>query len=172
MIGYPPAVETARELLTEQLGRLLTIEEMLARRLLPQLKQEVDDEQLQAAVAEHLEETRGHVQRVRDAFAALDSSPSGRPATGLEGLAEERSSNAENIAPSQRDGFNAAAAMGVEHYEINAYEAAIRLAEGLGLGDVSGLLRATLDDEVAALGKLAAQADRLARQAAGEPTVR
>jgi ferritin-like metal-binding protein YciE len=172
MIGYPPAVETARELLTEQLGRLLTIEETLARLLLPQLKQAVDDEQLQAAVAEHLEQTRTHVQRVRDAFAALDRAPSGRPAAGLEGLEEERSSAVEEIAPSQRDGFNAAAAMGVEHYEINAYETAIRLAEGLGLGDVSSLLRATLDEEVAALGKLAAQADRLAREAAEEPTVR
>jgi len=168
MIGYPPAVETARDLLLEQLGKLLTIEETLSRRMLPELKQEISDDQLKSVVSEHLEETRRHVERVRQAFDAMGASPSGRPADGLHGLDEERSSKAKDIAPSVRAGFNAAAAMGVEHYEINAYEAAMRLGDALGLGDVTGLLRATLDEEVAALGKLAAHADRLAQQGAEE----
>ena len=46
--------------------------------------------------------------------------------------------------------------MGTEHYEINAYEAAIRLADALGAEEVAGLLRANLDQEVAALEKLGA----------------
>jgi ferritin-like metal-binding protein YciE len=53
--------------------------------------------------------------------------------------------------------------MGTEHYEINAYEAAIRLAHALGAEDVERLLRANLDQEISALGKLGEQADRLAR---------
>jgi ferritin-like metal-binding protein YciE len=61
-----------------------------------------------------------------------------------------------------------AAAMGTEHYEINAYEAAIRLADALGAEDVGGLLRANLEQEVSALQKLGGEADRIARDAAGQ----
>jgi ferritin-like metal-binding protein YciE len=56
-----------------------------------------------------------------------------------------------------------AAAIGTEHYEINAYEAAIRLANALGAEDVERLLRANLEQGIAALEKLGEQADRLAR---------
>jgi ferritin-like metal-binding protein YciE len=61
--------------------------------------------------------------------------------------------------------------MGTEHYEINAYEAAIRLADALGAGDVGGLLRANLEQEIGALQKLGAQADRLASAAVEQRTV-
>jgi ferritin-like metal-binding protein YciE len=60
--------------------------------------------------------------------------------------------------------------MGTEHYEINAYEVAIRLADALGAEDVGGLLRANLEQEVGALEKLGAQADRLAQLAVEQPT--
>jgi ferritin-like metal-binding protein YciE len=61
--------------------------------------------------------------------------------------------------------------MGTEHYEINAYEAAIRLADALGEGEVARLLRANLEQEVQALEKLGAQADRLAELAVEERTI-
>jgi ferritin-like metal-binding protein YciE len=171
MTGYPPEIETARGLLLEQLGKLLTIEEALARRIAPELEQEVSDDELKSVISEHLEQTRTHVQRVREAFETLGESPSGRPAHGLHGLQTERHSKAQELAPSLRGGFDTAAAMGVEHYEINAYEAAIRLADALRLDDVTALLRTTLGEEVDALGKLAEQADRLAHQAVEEPAV-
>jgi hypothetical protein len=53
----------------------------------------------------------------------------------------------------------------------NAYEAAIRLADALGAEDVGGLLRANLEQEIAALDQLGAQADRLAQAAVEERTV-
>jgi hypothetical protein len=40
----------------------------------------------------------------------------------------------------------------------------------LGAGDVGGLLRANLEQEISALDKLGAQADRLARAAVEEGT--
>ena len=52
--------------------------------------------------------------------------------------------------------------MGAEHYEINAYEAAIRLADAAGATEIGQLLRANLEEEIQALEKLGAQADRLA----------
>ena len=54
--------------------------------------------------------------------------------------------------------------MGTEHYEINLYDAAIRVATALGEEDVAGLLRINLEQETAALEKLAGHADRLAQQ--------
>ena len=162
MTPLPPRVETPRQLLLEQLGQLLTVEETLLKRVLPHLVGQLADEQLQAVVAAHLEETRGHVGNVQRAFLALGEVPEGRPASGLDGLVRERESTVGDIAPDVRAAFDCAAAMGTEHYEINAYEAAIRLAGALGAEEVGALLRSNLDQEIAALEKLGAQADRLA----------
>ena len=167
-VKLPPQVESPRDLLIHQLGKLLTVEETLAKRVLPELQKEIDDEQLSSAVSQHLEETRKHVDRVKEAFSALQEEPSGAPALGLDGLRTEREQGVTQIAPALRGGFNCSAAMGTEHYEINAYEAAIRVAEAMGAAEVGDLLRANLAEEVAALEKLAAHANRLAQQAAGD----
>jgi ferritin-like metal-binding protein YciE len=164
-VKIPPQVETARDLLLEELGKLLTIEETLARRMLPLIVGEVEDEELKPVVSQHLEETRNHAARVKEAFGALEETPAGKRAIGLEGLATEHASFVPEVVPGLRAGVHCEAAMGTEHYEINAYDGAIRLADALGATDVGELLRANLAEEVAALQKLAAQADRLAKLA-------
>jgi ferritin-like metal-binding protein YciE len=162
-LELPPQVETARDLLLDELGKLLTIEETLAKVMLPELLLELKDDELKQVVQTHLEETRGHVGNVKEAFLALGVAPAGKPAYGLDGLRTEHKATAPQVVPGARPSVHVAAAMGTEHYEINAYEAAIRLADALGAEDVGGRLRANLEQEVAALGKLGAQADRLAR---------
>jgi ferritin-like metal-binding protein YciE len=161
----PPSIDSATELLLAELGKLLTIEETLLKRVLPQLVRELQDEQLKAAVEEHLEQTRGHVGNLQEAFLALAEMPGGKPAPGLDGLVLERESAVSDVDPSLRAGFDCAAAMGTEHYEINAYEAAIRLSDALGAKQVSSLLRANLEQEIAALERLGKEADRLAQAA-------
>jgi ferritin-like metal-binding protein YciE len=131
----------------------------------------VQDDGLKQAVEKHLAETRGHAGRVKEAFLALGVAPFGRPAYGLDGLRSEHKAAAPKVVPGARTAVHVAAAMGTEHYEINAYEAAIRLADALGAEDVGGLLRANLDQEVAALEKLGKQADRIARDAVEHRTV-
>jgi ferritin-like metal-binding protein YciE len=162
-LKLPPQVESGRDLLLEELGRLLTVEETLVRLVLPQLLLELKDDELKQVVQEHLEQTRGHVGNVKEAFLALGAVPAGRPALGLDGLRSEHEATAPQVVPGARPSVHVTAAMGTEHYEINAYEAAIRLADALGAEDVGGLLRANLDQEVEALAKLGKQADRLAR---------
>ena len=166
-----PHVESGRDLLLEELGKLLTIEETLVKVMLPELLLELKDDELKQAVQEHLEETRGHVGNVKEAFLALGAMPTGKPAYGLDGLRTEHKAAAPQVVPAARPAVHVAAAMGTEHYEINAYEAAIRLADALGAEDVGGLLRANLSQEVAALQKLGEQADRLAKQAVEERTI-
>lgn len=170
-LKLPPQVESGRDLLLEELGKLLTIEETLVRLVLPELLLEVKDEQLKQLVQEHLEQTRGHVGNVKEAFLALGAMPAGKPAYGLDGLRTEHKAAAPQVVPGARGAVHVSAAMGTEHYEINAYEAAIRLADALGAEDVGGLLRANLEQEVAALEQLGRQADRLAKDAVGQRTV-
>ena len=168
----PPQITTAQEQLVKQLSKLITIEETLARTVLPKLRQEAQDEQLKQAFTDHLEQTRGHADNVRAAFAELGTSVSGGPDRVLDAAKRDREETVQKLAPALRDGFNASAAMGTEHHEIAEYEAAIRLAEALGHDRVSALLRANLGEEVEALEKLGGHATRLAEQGAKEPAVR
>jgi ferritin-like metal-binding protein YciE len=170
-VKLPPQVESGRELLVEELGRLLTIEETLAKLVLPKLLLEVEDQDLKQVVQEHLKETRGHAGNVKEAFLALGEVPAGMPAYGLDGLRTEHDTTAPAVARGGRSLVHCSAAMGTEHYEINAYEAAIRLADALGAEDVGGLLRANLEQEITALEKLGKQADRLATAAVDDRTV-
>ena len=160
----PPSVDSGRKLLLDQLGRLLTVESTLAKLVLPHLAQEIADDELKQAVQQHLQETKGHVMNVEEAFARLGEEPAGKPASGLDGLRLERDEKTGDIALGLRAGFECAAAMGTEHYEINLYDAAIRVATALGEDDVAALLRTNLTQETAALEKLAGHADRLAQQ--------
>jgi ferritin-like metal-binding protein YciE len=161
-LKLPPQVETAHELLLQELGRLLTAESTLARLVLPELLLELQDPELEQVVQEHLEQTRAHVENVKLAFLSLSEPPAGTPALGLDGLRAEHKAAAKRAAPDVRGSVHVSAAMGAEHYEINAYEAAIRLADALDAQEAGRLLRANLEEEVQALEKLGAQADRLA----------
>jgi len=169
MPQMPPQVETGRELLLEQLGQLLTVETTLAKLVLPHLAQTIADDDVKQLVQKHLSETKTHVENVKQAFARLGEEPAGRPAPGLDGLRAERDSKVGEIIPGLRAGFDCAAAMGTEHYEINLYDAAIRVATALGEEDVADLLRTNLTQETGALEQLAAQADRLAQQIEPQP---
>src|SRR5581483_7328757 len=85
-MSMPPNVESPRELLLEQLGRLLATESLLERRILPELVSSTDDEDLKKTFAAHVEHTRRHVENIRKAFAALGAPPAGKPTAGLDGL--------------------------------------------------------------------------------------
>lgn len=169
-MNIPPHIENGRELLLDKLGALLTVEETLVRRVLPQLAREVTDDGLKSALQLHLGETREHVTRLRDAFDALGETPAGQPAPGLDGLVLEREAKAKQIVPMLRGGFDCVAAMGTEHYEINAYEAALTLARALGEDEVASGLEATLGEEQAALETLRGHARRLAEAGVEQPT--
>jgi ferritin-like metal-binding protein YciE len=163
VIASPPRLRSPRELLVDDLGRLLTVESMLAKVMLPKLVQEVQDKELKSALEEHLGETRQHVDNVKQAFSELEEKATGKEAPGLEGLKQEHDEGVGDVAPSLRDAFDAGAAIGSEHYEIAIYSGAVLLAEGAGEKKVFGLLKTNLDQEFAALKKLESLAERLAQ---------
>ncbi len=121
------------------------------------LESEAGDEKLREAFRAHLQETRGHVQRLENVFDIWGREPSrGEGCKGIDGLLEEKRSldRKGDLGEPVRDIFNAGAAVKTERYEISAYEGLIGLARSLQLEDVVQLLQKNLDEEVAALEKV------------------
>ena len=163
----PPRVRSARELLLDDLKRLLTVETTLAKVILPKLLQEVQDDELRSALQQHHEETKQHVENVKKAFEEFGEDASGKDAPALDGLKEEHDSRIANVAPELRDSFDAGSAIGTEHYEIAIYSTALLLAQSVGLQNVANFLRNNLDQEFVALKKLETISERLAQSRAG-----
>jgi ferritin-like metal-binding protein YciE len=154
-----------RDLLLHQLAQLLWVERTLVFEVLPKLRQQGKSESLAQAFAEHLEQTREHVERVEQAFRALDAEPSSGRNDALAALASYHDDVAGSVVePRLADLFHAAAAIQTEHLELAGYETAIALARAMGAGEAADLLERNRDDEEHALKVLRGHADRLARE--------
>jgi ferritin-like metal-binding protein YciE len=102
---------------------------------------------LKKAFNEHLDETRGHAQRLDEIIGQLGVTPSTH-CKGMEGLiAEGEEVMAEPGDPVAKDAALIAAAQRIEHYEIAAYGTARTLADELDLDSAADLLDQTLDEE-------------------------
>ena len=143
-----------KDVFVEQLGDLYSAEQQLVQAL-PKVSGAASDEKLRAAFDEHLEETRGHVQRLEQIFDQLGISAPLEKCKGMEGLiAEGDEIVSAQGDPAAKDAALIAAAQRVEHYEIAAYGTARTLADELGHDDAETLLNETLDEESAADKKL------------------
>ncbi len=143
-----------REVMLEELRDLYSAESQLVKAL-PKLAKAAEDEELQQAFSEHLEETKGQVERLRQVFLLLDEKPTGKHCKGMEGLIEEgkEAIDEEEEGEAYDIGLIGAGAR-VEHYEIAGYTAVIAMLKGLGLEEAAELLLETLNEENAALEKL------------------
>jgi ferritin-like metal-binding protein YciE len=116
--------------------------------------------ELREAFESHLEQTKGHVERLEKVFATVKLKPKGQSCPAMKGLVEEGDEIVTNIEKSPlRDAGLIAAANRVEHYEIAAYGTARAFALTLGIEAAVDLLQATLDEEVAADAALSELAD-------------
>jgi ferritin-like metal-binding protein YciE len=158
-----PSVTSPRDLLVGDLKRLLTVETTLAKTMLPKLIEEVSDDELKSALKEHLDETRAHAENVKRSLQELGEDEGGKDAPALEGLKREHDSGISEVGPDLRGSFDAGAAIGTEHYEIAIYSTALLLAEANGDGKVAELFGKNLEQEFAALKKLEAISERLAK---------
>jgi ferritin-like metal-binding protein YciE len=134
-------------LYVEQLRDLHNAESQLLKAL-PKMAKAATSESLKHGFEKHLEQTKTHVDRLEQIFAALEESPKGRKCAGMEGLiAEGEEIMNETPADRELDAGLIAAAQRVEHYEIAAYGTARTFAELLGDAEAATLLQQTLDDE-------------------------
>ena len=107
------------------------------------------------AFNEHLEETRGQIDRLQRIFDQLGESPEGERCEAMEGLVREGEETIQaNGDTTIKDAALIAAAQRVEHYEMAGYGAAETYADELGLSDAKSLLSETLSEEKSADKKL------------------
>jgi Mn-containing catalase len=136
-------------LLVEQMRDLLHAENQLVKAL-PKMVKAARAESLRFAIEQHLEETRGHVERLKEAFALVGEDAKAQPCKGMAGLIEE---GEEVIADGEQDDDVSAdlaliaAAQKVEHYEISAYGTARTMAGQAGLPAVAELMNKSLAEE-------------------------
>jgi ferritin-like metal-binding protein YciE len=158
-------VEGLRELLTEELQDLFDAEKQLVKAL-PKMAKSASDEELESALREHLEVTRGQVERLERVFASMDMRARSKPCKGMKGLVEE---GREIIEEGEQGGILDSAMTGaarkVEHYEMMGYESARSMAQQLGMQDAARLLQETLQEEMQADRQLAQISKRLLKSA-------
>jgi ferritin-like metal-binding protein YciE len=147
-------LQSLDDVLMEQLADLHSAETQLVEAL-PKVANSASTPELRTAIEEHLEQTRGHVQRLEKAFSHLGASVPKEHCKGMEGLLHEGDKVIETKGePAAKDAALIAAAQRVEHYEIAGYGTARTLAGELGHDDVERLMNETLDEEAAADEKL------------------
>ncbi|HEY1756506.1 MAG TPA: ferritin-like domain-containing protein [Bryobacteraceae bacterium] len=138
-----------QQVLTDQLRDLLHAENQLVKAL-PKMAKAAKDDQLKAAFTDHLEQTKGHVERLKKAFELLDETAKAKPCKGMEGLVkegEEVISEGKEEEALPADLSLIAAAQRVEHYEIAAYGTSAAIATRMDRKDVAELLSKTLEEE-------------------------
>jgi ferritin-like metal-binding protein YciE len=137
-----------KQLLTEQLKDLYSAEKQLVKAL-PKMAKAATTDELSSGFEEHLEQTKGHVDRLETIFEEMDESPKGPTCKGMEGLIEEGSEVIEDdeLEDESKDLALTAAAQRVEHYEIAAYGCVRTYAEQLGMDNAASLLEQTLEEE-------------------------
>jgi ferritin-like metal-binding protein YciE len=154
-----PETGTLHDAFLDELRDLYDAEKQLTKAL-PKLAKTATSPQLREAFESHLEETRGHVERLEQVFEGLDEKARGKHCDGIAGIIEEgKSTMEEDFDDLTMDACLIAAGQRAEHYEIGAYGTVIAWAEAMGHTNAVSLLRQNLDEEKAADKKLSALAE-------------
>ena len=167
--------EGLKELYVDELKDLYSAENQLVKAL-PKMAKAASSNELRSGFEEHLEHTKGHVQRLEQIFKMLDENPKGKKCKGMEGLVEEGSEvMEEDFEDALMDAALIGAAQRVEHYEIAAYGTVRAFAEQLGESEHVSLLEETLEEEKETdekLTELAKQINAQANEGSGEAEAR
>jgi ferritin-like metal-binding protein YciE len=156
-----------KEIYVEELKDLYSAENQLVKAL-PKMAKAATSEDLRAGFEEHLEQTKGHVQRLEDIFKTLGESAKGKTCKGMQGLITEGSEMIEE--EDEGEGLDVgliSAAQRVEHYEIAGYGSVAAYADLLGEEEAASLLRLTLQEEKETDQKLTELAREVNVKAAG-----
>ena len=140
-------ITNLRDVYVEQLKDLYSAETQLIKAL-PKMAKAATAPDLKEGFESHLEQTKGHAERLEEIFKALDEKPTGKKCKAMEGLIKEGAEAIEEDAtPAAKDALLIAAAQRVEHYEIAGYGTVKTFANLLGEDDAAKLLEETLQEE-------------------------
>jgi Mn-containing catalase len=138
-----------QELLIEQMQDLLHAEAQLVKAL-PKLARAAHTPKLKQAFQKHLEETKRHVERLKQGFELVGTRAKAKPCKGMQGIVEEGQEVLEQtpgMSEAAADLAIAAAAQKAEHYEMSGYGTARAIAEQMGQTKLAKLLAQTLSEE-------------------------
>jgi ferritin-like metal-binding protein YciE len=135
---------------------------------LPKMIEKASSDELREGFETHLEETRGHVDRLERVFELCDEKPKTVQCPAIDGIIEEADEVSGEVEDEGvLDAALAAAAQAVEHYEISRYGSLVAWARALGKDECAEILHETLEEEKATDAKLTDLAERdLNRRAA------
>ncbi len=159
---------TMHDAFVEELRDTYDAEKQLIKAL-PKLAKTASSAELRAAFESHLEETRGHVDRLERVFESLEEKVRGKHCDGIAGIIEEgKSIMEEDFEDAAMDACLIAAGQRAEHYEMAAYGTLVAWARAMGHNEAADLLQETLDEEKAADEKLTTLAESGINQEAAE----
>jgi ferritin-like metal-binding protein YciE len=158
-------VEDLRTLYISNLKKALDMEQKITKAL-PDLIEATSDPDLRAAFSNHLEQTRGHVQKIQQLVRSNTGETSTETCKVINGLTTEASDTIKDVTdPSIRDIALIGAGQQVEHHEIAVYGTLRRWAEILNLQDAT-VIRSIENEEIKADELLTSLSKRVNLQAA------
>jgi ferritin-like metal-binding protein YciE len=143
----PMKLNTLEDLYVHELKDLFSAEQQIIKAL-PKMAKAASSKELAAGFQEHLEQTKGHAQRLEKILSSRKQTTRGPKCKGMEGvIAEGAEMIAEEADVEVKDAGLIAAAQRVEHYEMAGYGTARTYAELLGDKEGAQLLALTLEEE-------------------------
>ena len=147
-------VNSLKQLYVEELRDVYDAENQIVKAL-PKIIKAASTPKLREAIEAHLQQTKGHVQRLEEIFKALGEPAKARKCDGLRGILDEGEKTiSEGEQGPVLDAGLIAGAQRVEHYEMAAYGSLKTWAAELGESQAVQLLEETLNEEKEADKKL------------------
>lgn len=145
--GNSSVAQGLRQLFEDELKDIYWAEKALTKAI-PKMIKKATSQELIDALQEHLEVTKGQVERCEKAFELLGKPARAKKCEAMEGLTKE----AEEIMESSeegvvRDAGIISAGQKIEHYEIASYGTLCAFAKVLGEDEIAALLEQTLNEE-------------------------
>jgi len=143
-----------QKLFEESLKDIYWAEKALLKAI-PKMSKNATSEELKEALDGHLEETKGHVERLEQVFQIIGKPAAAKKCEAMAGLIKEAEEIMEESEEGvMRDAGIIAAGQKVEHYEMATYGTLRTFAQVLGWDEAASILEETLGEEKAADEKL------------------
>lgn len=147
-------IKSLNDLFVHTLRDIYYAEKQIVKSL-PDMIDKATNPMLKQGFEKHLQETKGHVDRVEQVFELHGVRAQTVNCPAIDGIIEEANEVAGEVDDKQvLDAALIAAAQAVEHYEITRYGTLIEWAKQLGRDDCAAVLKQNLDEEKATDKKL------------------
>ncbi len=147
-------IQTMDDLFVHTLRDIYYAEHQITKAL-PKMIDKAASPTLKQGFERHLNETEGHIQRLKQVFQQHGVEEKGVTCPAIDGILKEADEITGEIEDKQvLDAALVGAAQAVEHYEITRYGTLVAWAKQLGRPDCAALLQQNLDEELATDKKL------------------